>query len=85
MTLTFDECGKLAVFNTGSYTQLEIDSLHSLYDVMHDYDVDFISPTLTTPHLHTDDKNLISVVKAFQLVRLQAMMAMKLFREVPQA
>lgn len=85
MMLTINEGGKLAVFSTGSYAQLEVDSLYALYDAMEDYDVDFISPTLVQPQLHTDDVALINIIKQFQLVRLQTVLALKLMKEVPKA
>jgi hypothetical protein len=84
MMLTIDN-GKLVVFSTGSYTQLDVDNLYDLYDAMQDYDVDFISPTMVSPHLHTDDKTLINLVRQFQLVRLQTVIALKLLRQTPQA
>ena len=85
MMLTIDEGGKLAVFSTGSYAQLEIDSLYELYDAMQEYDVDFISPTLVQPQLHTSDAALISIIKQSQLVRRQTVLAIKLMKEVPKA
>lgn len=85
MILTIDDSGKLAVFSTGSYAQLNVDTLQGLYDEMYNYDVDFISPTLTEAHLHTNDKTVLSVVKAFQLERVKAMVALHIFKEIPKA
>ena len=85
MMLTINDSGKLAVFSTGSYAQLEVDNLYSLYDAMNDYDVDFISPTLVTPEKYTKDNDVLRIVRAFQLVRLQTVLALKLLKEVPQA
>jgi hypothetical protein len=85
MMLTINDSGKLAVFSTGSYTQLEVDNVYALYDVMQDYDVDFISPTLVQPQDHTKDETLLAILRQFRLAHLQTIMAHKLLKEVPQA
>lgn len=85
MMLTINNNGKLAVYSTGSYTQLEIDSIHGLFDAMQDYDVDFISPTLLHPHQHTDDKTTLEILKQFQLVRLQTILTPRFLKGIPTA